>query len=86
MRRLLIQLISCYKLLLSPFLGNNCRFHPTCSTYAQEAIAEYGVIKGSYLAIRRLGKCHPWHEGGFDPVPPRNGAKDETNTYQIKDK
>ncbi|RLQ22052.1 membrane protein insertion efficiency factor YidD [Seongchinamella sediminis] len=70
MRRFLITLISCYKVLLSPFLGNNCRFHPSCSSYAQQAIAEHGVLKGSWLAIRRLSKCHPWHEGGIDPVPP----------------
>ena len=69
MRRFFIFLISCYKVLLSPFLGNNCRFYPTCSSYAQEAIATHGVIKGSKMAIMRLGKCHPWHEGGVDPVP-----------------
>ena len=70
MRRLFVFLIQGYKLLLSPFLGNNCRFYPTCSSYAQQAIAEHGVIKGSYLALRRISKCHPWHEGGVDPVPP----------------
>ncbi len=70
MRRFFIYLIACYKVLLSPFLGNNCRFYPSCSSYAQQAIAEHGVIKGSWLAIRRLSKCHPWHEGGIDNVPP----------------
>ena len=70
MRRSLIFLIACYRLLVSPFLGNNCRFHPSCSRYAEEAIATHGVMKGSYLTLRRLGKCHPWHEGGLDPVPP----------------
>ena len=69
MRRLFILMISFYKVLLSPFLGNVCRFYPSCSSYAQQAIAEHGVIKGSYLAVRRLAKCHPWHEGGIDPVP-----------------
>ena len=70
MRRFFIFLITCYQVLLSPFLGNNCRFYPSCYSYAQEAIATHGVIKGSWLAIRRLSKCHPWHEGGADPVPP----------------
>lgn len=70
MRRLLIFFISCYKTALSPFLGNNCRFYPNCSSYAQEAIAEHGVLKGSYLSLLRIGRCHPWHEGGVDPVPP----------------
>jgi putative membrane protein insertion efficiency factor len=70
MRRLLIALIDVYKACLSPFLGHHCRFYPTCSSYAQEAIATHGVIKGSKMAIMRLGKCHPWHEGGVDPVPP----------------
>ncbi len=69
MRRILIFLLSCYKTLLSPFLGNHCRFYPSCSSYAMEAIEIHGVFKGSYLAIRRLSKCHPWHEGGVDPVP-----------------
>ena len=70
MRRLLIFLISCYKACLSPFMGNNCRFYPSCSSYAQEAIASHGAIKGSYLALLRVTRCHPWHEGGEDPVPP----------------
>ena len=70
MRRLLINLISFYKACLSPFMGNNCRFYPSCSTYAQEAIAVHGVMKGSFLALLRLSRCHPWHEGGEDPVPP----------------
>ena len=70
MRRLFIFLIHCYQVCLSPFLGNHCRFYPSCSSYAREAIASHGVIHGSCLALRRLAKCHPWHEGGVDPVPP----------------
>jgi putative membrane protein insertion efficiency factor len=70
MRRFLIFLITCYKACLSPFLGNNCRFHPSCSCYAQEAIETHGALRGSLLALRRIAKCHPWHEGGVDPVPP----------------
>jgi uncharacterized protein len=70
MRRLFIFFISCYKACLSPFMGNNCRFYPSCSSYAQEAIALHGAIKGSYLALLRVTRCHPWHEGGEDPVPP----------------
>jgi len=69
MRRLLIFLLSIYKACLSPFLGNRCRFYPSCSDYAREAIASHGAARGSLLALRRLGKCHPWHEGGYDPVP-----------------
>jgi len=70
MRRFLIFLISCYKACLSPFMGNNCRFYPSCSCYAQEAIENHGALRGSGLALRRISKCHPWHEGGNDPVPP----------------
>ncbi len=72
MRRVLLFLIACYKTCISPFMGNNCRFDPSCSTYAQEAIATHGSIKGSYLALLRVTRCHPWHEGGEDPVPPRS--------------
>lgn len=71
MRHFFILIIDCYKTLLSPFLGHHCRFYPSCSSYAREAIAEHGTLKGSSLAIRRLSKCHPWHEGGVDPVPCR---------------
>lgn len=71
MRSLLIRLIKAYQYLISPFLGPSCRFHPTCSHYAIEAISEHGVLKGGYLSVRRIIKCHPLHEGGHDPVPTR---------------
>ncbi len=62
-------LIVAYRYLLSPFLGSNCRFHPTCSAYALEAVDRYGAAKGGWLALRRILKCHPWHKGPFvDPV------------------
>lgn len=64
-----IFLIRGYQLLLSPWLGRRCRFHPSCSEYAVEALQRHGLWKGSWLALRRLGSCHPWHAGGFDPVP-----------------
>ena len=66
--RVLITLIRCYQWLLSPVLGANCRFHPTCSAYAMEALQLYGVRRGLWLAVCRIGKCHPWHPGGYDPV------------------
>ncbi len=69
MRRLVVGFIKLYQLLLSPILGQNCRFQPTCSHYASQAIDRFGVIKGGYLSLRRLIKCHPFHEGGYDPVP-----------------
>jgi putative membrane protein insertion efficiency factor len=69
MQTLLLFLIRVYRLLLSPWIGNQCRFHPTCSAYAEEAIRVHGAIRGTWLAARRLGKCHPWHAGGHDPVP-----------------
>ena len=70
MRFLLTGLIRLYRYLISPLLGPNCRFYPTCSCYAEEALAHHGVIKGCYLTLRRLLRCHPWHAGGYDPVPP----------------
>jgi len=69
MRKILIALIKVYRFTLSPFVGQHCRFTPTCSQYATEAIEEYGSLKGSWMAIRRLSKCHPFHTGGWDPVP-----------------
>ncbi|MCB1921652.1 MAG: membrane protein insertion efficiency factor YidD [Candidatus Competibacteraceae bacterium] len=69
MRAILIALIRIYQLVISPLLGNHCRFYPSCSQYAREAIEQYGVLRGGWLAIRRLLRCHPWHPGGVDPVP-----------------
>ena len=69
MRALLIALIRIYQLFVSPLLGNHCRFYPSCSQYAREAIEQYGMLRGGWLAIRRLLRCHPWHPGGVDPVP-----------------
>lgn len=63
-----------YQLLLSPVLGNNCRFDPTCSNYAIEAIRAHGFLRGVELAVRRIGRCHPWGGAGHDPVPPRRPA------------
>src|SRR5688572_23010675 len=69
--RLLILVLRGYKRWISPLIGPACRFHPTCSVYAMEAISRFGALKGSWLAVRRLARCHPLHPGGFDPVPPR---------------
>jgi putative membrane protein insertion efficiency factor len=69
MKTPLLLLLRAYKLGLSPFLGQNCRFYPSCSDYAAEAVRLHGALKGSLLAGKRLCKCHPWHPGGLDPVP-----------------
>lgn len=71
MKKLLIGLIRIYQLCLRPFLGATpmCRFHPSCSHYAIQALAKHGAIKGSWLTIKRMVKCGPWHPGGHDPVP-----------------
>ena len=69
MKTPLLLLLRAYKLGVSPFLGQNCRFYPSCSDYAAEAISRHGAWKGSVLAGKRLCKCHPWHAGGVDPVP-----------------
>lgn len=75
MRWLLRGLIRGYQLFISPLLGPRCRFYPTCSHYALEAIDTHGALKGGWLALRRVLRCHPWNPGGLDPVPPRCGCK-----------
>jgi uncharacterized protein len=70
MRRLIAVAIRAYQLTLSPLLGARCRFYPSCSQYTLEAVLRFGVLRGGWLGVRRLARCHPWHAGGFDPVPP----------------
>ena len=68
MKTLLILLIRFYQIAISPYLGANCRFYPTCSSYAIESLRKYGAIRGSFLTIKRLLRCHPFCKGGYDPV------------------
>ena len=69
MTRVLVGLVAAYRYAVSPMLGRHCRFHPSCSEYAQEAIERHGTLCGVWLALKRIGRCHPWHPGGYDPVP-----------------
>ncbi|MFP3029200.1 MAG: membrane protein insertion efficiency factor YidD [Arsenophonus sp.] len=69
--RLLISIIKGYQLIISPLLGPRCRFNPTCSKYGIKALYQFGLIKGGWLMMKRVLKCHPLHIGGYDPVPPR---------------
>jgi putative membrane protein insertion efficiency factor len=74
MRYFLLIPIRFYQLFISPFLGSNCRFMPTCSQYTFDAIKQHGAWKGLKLGTKRIGKCHPWHEGGYDPVPTKSNS------------
>jgi putative membrane protein insertion efficiency factor len=74
MKRLFVWLLRAYQLLVSPMLGQNCRFYPSCSSYAIEALEVHGAARGGVLALRRVCRCHPWHAGGVDPVPEAAGA------------
>lgn len=69
-RTIALTLIEGYRLLISPVIGPVCRYHPSCSAYAKEAISRHGAARGGWLAVRRIGRCHPWADGGIDPVPP----------------
>nr|WP_148615446.1 membrane protein insertion efficiency factor YidD [Nocardioides rubriscoriae] len=71
MKHVLIVVLKLYRLLISPLYGQVCRYYPTCSAYALEAVEVHGSIKGSWLAVRRVARCHPWAPGGVDKVPPR---------------
>ncbi|WP_396956296.1 membrane protein insertion efficiency factor YidD [Nitrosomonas sp.] len=74
---MLVLLVRGYQLFISPVLGSHCRFQPTCSQYALEALRTHGALKGAWLALRRVLRCHPLHPGGYDPVPPAKGDTGE---------
>ena len=77
MKYLLIGIVRLYQLVVSPYLPSSCRYHPTCSQYGIEALRKHGALKGGWLALRRIARCHPWGRGGYDPVPPSDKSKPE---------
>ena len=77
MKKILILLIRFYQKFISPMFPAKCRFYPTCSQYTLEAVKEHGAIKGTYLGIKRILKCHPFHEGGYDPIPKKENKNSE---------
>ena len=74
MKFVLVWLLRGYRAVISPLYGQVCRYHPSCSAYALEAVETYGAVRGSWLAVRRLARCHPWAAGGYDPVPARQSS------------
>lgn len=82
MRHFLRVLIRAYQLAISPLLGARCRFYPSCSQYALEAVSSHGSLRGGWLAIRRLARCHPFHPGGYDPVPSEPRCHPDSNAGQ----
>ena len=77
MKHLAMMIIRFYQKFISPALPPSCRFYPTCSQYGYEAFREYGFFKGGWLTIKRISRCHPFHPGGYDPVPPKQGAEQQ---------
>ncbi|MEW6765931.1 MAG: membrane protein insertion efficiency factor YidD [Pseudomonadota bacterium] len=80
MRRVLIALVKAYRLVLSPLVGRHCRFEPTCSCYAIGALERHGSLRGGWLTLKRLSRCHPFSPGGYDPVPEKTSESSNTNT------
>jgi len=82
---LLTMLVKFYQLAISPYFPSSCRFNPTCSHYALDALKTHGPLKGSWLAIKRIGSCHPWAKGGDDPVPPKQQKGSHLSEYHSSD-
>ncbi|WP_330217626.1 membrane protein insertion efficiency factor YidD [Endozoicomonas numazuensis] len=82
-KRIAMGLIKVYRYCLSPIMARHCRFYPSCSSYAQESLEHHGFLKGSYLTLKRLLRCHPWHPGGFDPVPAPSDKQHRTSDDHI---
>lgn len=83
-KSLLIGFLRAYRVLVSPLYGQVCRYHPSCSAYALEAVTRHGALRGSGLALRRLVRCHPWAAGGYDPVPTRDGSESIESLEDLK--
>ena len=79
MKYVLIALLKAYRFAISPLYGQVCRYHPTCSAYALDAVQTHGALRGTWLAMRRVARCHPWAAGGFDPVPPSKNRRSSTH-------
>jgi putative membrane protein insertion efficiency factor len=79
---LLTMLVRFYQLAISPYFPSSCRYNPTCSHYAIDALKTHGPLKGSWLAIKRIGRCHPWSKGGHDPVPPKQQNTSHISEYR----
>lgn len=75
MKYILVGLLKAYRFAISPLYGQVCRYHPTCSAYALEAVQTHGALRGTWLAMRRVARCHPWAAGGLDPVPPHKNRR-----------
>lgn len=83
MKYVLIGLLKAYRFAISPLYGQVCRYHPTCSAYALEAVQTHGAVRGTWLAMRRVARCHPWAAGGLDPVPPPKNRRSSTPTSSL---
>jgi uncharacterized protein len=82
-KHLLIAVLRAYRAVISPLYGQVCRYHPSCSAYALEAVTEHGSLRGSWLALCRLGRCHPWAAGGYDPVPEHRSPRRAPSTPDV---
>lgn len=85
MNSLIRAVIKLYQVTISPLLGRRCRYEPSCSHYTLEAIELHGALKGTYLGIRRVSRCHPWSSGGYDPVPPNNDSSQPKHQSESND-
>lgn len=82
-KHLLIGLVRAWRLVVSPLYGQVCRYHPSCSAYALEALTVHGSLRGTWLTVRRLARCHPWAAGGYDPVPPRGRLRRDRPSHDL---